>query len=169
MKKQLSFNLKEENAIRSLNIQPDAFLPVLFYLKFGGDWSFKTRDLEAIAVKEKINRYHEDKKEGYTMERVTLLVNPRVTDTEGRILRLEKCGNKKERELVERPYRVELQADDIILAELNPGSMEFVLKRMEGPLFFEGSAAYGVSLEMEHLEGLETSGKYLWEFNYRVE
>ncbi|WJI08671.1 hypothetical protein FGU46_00470 [Methanobacterium sp. CWC-01] len=169
LKKQLSFNLKEENAIRSLNIQPDAFLPVLFSLKFGGDWSFKTRDLEALAVKEKITRYHEDKKEGYTLERVTLLVNPRVTDTEGRILRLEKCGNKKERELVERPYRVELQADDIILAELNPGSMEIVLKRMEGPLFFEGSAAYGVSHEMEHLEGLETSGKYLWEFNYRVE
>jgi predicted metalloprotease len=169
LKKQLSFNLKEENAIRSLNIQPDAFLPVLFSLKFGGDWSFKTRDLEALAVKEKITRYHEDKKEGYTLERVTLLVNPRVTGTEGRILRLEKCGNKKERELVERPYRVELQAEDIILAELNPGSMEIVLKRMEGPLSFEGSAAYGVSHEMEHLEGLETSGKYLWEFSYRVE
>jgi predicted metalloprotease len=70
---------------------------------------------------------------------------------------------------VERPYQVELEADDIILAELNPGSMDIILKRIEGPLFFEGSAAYGVSHEMEHLEGLETSGKYLWEFDYRVE
>lgn len=169
LKKQLSFNLKEEKAIRTLNIQPDAFLPVLFSLKFGGDWSFKTPDLEALAVKEKITQYHEDKKEGYTLERVTLLVNPRLMGTEGRVLRLEKCGNKKERELVERPYQVELEADDIILAELNPGSMDIILKRIEGPLFFEGSAAYGVSHEMEHLEGLETSGKYLWEFDYRVE
>jgi predicted metalloprotease len=169
LKKQLSFSLKEENAIGQLNIPPDAFLPVLFSLKFGGDWSFKTRDLEALAVKEKITRYHEDKKEGYTLERVTLLVNPRLMGTEGRVLRLEKCGNKKERELVERPYRVKLQAEDIILAELNPGAMEIVLKRITGPLFFEGAAAYGVSHEIEHLEGLETSGKYIWEFDYRVE
>jgi predicted metalloprotease len=169
LKKQLSFNLKEERAIRKLNIQPDAFLPVLFSLKFGGDWSFKTRELEALAVKEKITCYQEDKKEGYTLERVTLLVNPKLTDTEGQVLRLEKCGNKKERELVERPFRVELEAEDIILAELNPGSMEIILKRIEGPLVFEGSAAYGVSHEIEHLEGLETSGKYLWEFEYRVD
>ncbi|MEN6328844.1 MAG: RimK/LysX family protein [Methanobacteriaceae archaeon] len=169
LKKQLSFNLQEESAIRSLNIQPDAFLPVLFSLKFGGDWSFKTRELEALAVKEKITRYRDDKKEGYTLERVTLLVNPRLTGTDGRVLRLEKCGNKKERELVERPYRVELEAEDIILAELNPGTMEILLKRIKGPLFFEGPAAYGVSHEMEHLEGLETSGKYLWEFKYRVD
>jgi len=169
LKKQLSFNLKEKSAIRQLNIQADAFLPVLFSLKFGGDWSFKTRDLEALAVKEKITRYNEDIKEGYTMERVTLLVNPQLIGTEGRVLRLEKCGNKKERELVERPYQVELQAEDIILAELDPKSMEIVLRRIDGPLFFEGSAAYGVSHEMEHLEGQERSGKYLWEFDYRVE
>jgi predicted metalloprotease len=169
LKKQLSFNLKEERAIRKLNIQPDAFLPVLFSFKFGGDWSFKTRELEALAVKEKITRYQEDKKEGYTLERVTLLVNPKLTGTDGRVLRLEKCGNKKERELVERPFRVELEADDIIVAELNPGSMEIMLKRIEGPLVFEGPAAYGVSHEIDHLEGLETSGKYLWEFEYRVD
>jgi predicted metalloprotease len=169
LKRQLSFNLQEESAIRSLNIKPDAFLPVLFSLKFGGDWSFKTRELEALAVKEKITHYNEDRKEGYTLERVTLLVNPQLMGTQGRVLRLEKCGNKKERELVERPYQVELQAEDIIVAELNPGTMEIVLKRREGPLFFEGSAAYGVSHELEHLEGLETSGMYLWEFEYRVE
>jgi len=168
LKKQLTFNLAEEKAIKELNIQPDAFLPVLFSLKFGGDWSFKTDQLEALAVKEKITRYNEEIGEGYTLEKVTLFINPNLTGTEGRVLRLEKCGTKKERELVERPYKVELNADDIIRAELNPGSMKIILERVEGPLEFEGSAAYGVSHEIEHLEGCETFGKCFWEFEYLV-
>lgn len=169
LKKQLSFNLAEKKAIKDLKVQPDAFIPVLFSLKFGGDWSFKTKELEAMAVKEKITRYIEDDGEGYTLERVTLFINPKLKFTEGKVLRFEKCGNKNERELVERPFRVILDAEDIIRAELNPGSMEINLKRIEGPLSFEGSAAYGVSHEMEHLAGCEYTGKFIWEFKYRVE
>jgi len=169
LKKQLSFNLAEKKAIKDLNIQPDAFIPVLFSLKFGGDWSFKTRELEAMAVKEKITRYSEDDGEGYTLERVTLFVNPILKSTEGRVMRLEKCGTKNERELVERPFRVKLDAEDIIRAELNPSTMEITLKMIKGPLCFEGSAAYGVSHEMQHLAGCEHTGKFLWEFKYRVE
>lgn len=169
LKKQLSFNFAENKVINDLHIKPDAFIPVLFSLKFGGDWSFKTSELEAMAVKEKITHYNEVEKEGYTLERVTLFVNPVLISTEGRVLRLEKCGNKNERELVERPFRVKLDAEDIILAELNPATMEIHLERINGPLTFEGSAAYGVSHEMEHLAGVEHTGKFLWEFNYRVQ
>ena len=88
LKKQLSFNLAEKKAIKDLDIQPDAFIPVLFSLKFGGDWSFKTRDLSAMAVKEKITRYNEEIGEGYTLERVTLFVNRTAICTEGNVLRL---------------------------------------------------------------------------------
>lgn len=168
LKKQLSFNLAEKRVIKDLNIQPDAFIPVLFSLKFGGDWSFKTKDLEAMAVKEKITRFNEIDGEGYTLERVTLFVNPQLISTHGKILRLEKCGTKNERELVERPFRVQLDAQDIVIAELNPDSMEITLKRIEGPLSFEGSAAYGVSHEMEHLAGCEHTGKFIWEFEYKL-
>lgn len=169
LKKQLSFNFAEKKAIKDLQVQPDAFIPVLFSLKFGGDWSFKTQKLEAMAVKEKITRYNDEMGEGYTLERVTLFVNPQLISTEGKVLRLEKCGNKNERELVERPFRVKLDAEDIIRAELNPDSMDISLKRIKGPLCFEGSAAYGVSHEMEHLTGCEHTGKFIWEFKYRVE
>lgn len=169
LKKQLYFNLAEKKAIKDLNVQPDAFIPVLFSLKFGGDWSFKTSVLEAMAVKEKITRYNDEKGEGYTLERVTLFINPKLESKQGKVLRLEKCGEKNERELVERPFRVKLDADDIILAELNPKSMEIIFKRISGPLSFEGAAAYGVSHEMEHLAGCQHTGKFLWEFKYRVE
>lgn len=168
LKKQLFFTLSEKKAIKDLEIQPDAFIPILFSLKFGGDWSFKTSKMEAMAIKEKITRFNNDSGEGYTLERVTLFINPELKSTEGKVLRLEKCGDKKERELVERPFRVELDAQDIIKAELNPGNMEISLKRVDGPLKFEGSAAYGVSHEIEHLEGCEVAGRFLWEFNYRV-
>jgi len=169
LKKKLSFNLAEKKAIKDLDIQPDAFIPVLFSLKFGGDWSFKTRDLSAMAVKEKITRYNEEIGEGYTLERVTLFVNPKAISTEGKVLRLEKCGTKNERELVERPFHVQLNAEDIILAELNPSTMTIILKRIEGPLNFEGSAAYGISHEIEHLTGCEHTGKFIWEFKYKLE
>ncbi|MFU2191924.1 hypothetical protein [Methanobacterium sp. MZD130B] len=169
LKKQLSFNLAEKKVIKELNIQPDAFIPVLFSLKFGGDWSFKTRDLAAMAVKEKITRYNEEKCEGYTLERVTLFVNPQVISTKGKILRLEKCGSKNERELVERPFYVKLDAENIIQAELNPKAMVITLKRINGPINFEGSAAYGVSHEIEHLTGCEHTGKFIWEFKYNLE
>jgi hypothetical protein len=76
LKKQLSFNLAEKSVIKDLNIQPDAFIPVLFSLKVGGDWSFKTKDLEARAVKEKITRFNEIDGEGFTLERCRLFVNP---------------------------------------------------------------------------------------------
>ena len=122
-----------------------------------------------MAVKEKITRYSEDECEGYTLERVTLFVNPQIISNEGKVLRLEKCGNKNERELVQRHFRVKLDARNIIRAELNPQSMEITLKRMEGPLSFEGSAAYGVSHEMEHLAGCEHTGKFIWEFKYNLE
>jgi len=169
LRKQLSFNFAEKKAIKDLQVQPDAFIPVLFSLKFGGDWSFKTKKLEAMAIKEKITRYNEDQKEGYTLERVTLFINPKLTATEGKVLRLEKCGDKKERELVERPFRVELDAEDIVSAELNPGSMDITLKRLKSPLKFEGSAAYGISHEMDHLTGGEVTGKFIWEFKYKLE
>ena len=169
LKKQLSFNFAENKAINDLNIKPDAFIPVLFSLKFGGDWSFKTSELEAMAVKEKITRYNENSGEGYTLERVTLFVNPCLISNEGKVLRLEKCGAKNERELVERPFRVKLDAEDIVQAELNPKIMEINLKRIKGPLNFSGSAAYGVSHEIEHLTGCERTGKFLWEFKYRVQ
>ncbi len=169
LKKQLSFNFAENKAINDLNIKPDAFIPVLFSLKFGGDWSFKTSELEAMAVKEKITRYNENSGERYTLERVTLFVNPCLISNEGKVLRLEKCGAKNERELVERPFRVKLDAEDIVQAELNPKIMEINLKRIKGPLNFSGSAAYGVSHEIEHLTGCERTGKFLWEFKYRVQ
>lgn len=169
LKKQLSFNLAEKQVIRDLNIQPDAFIPVLFSLKFGGDWSFKTHDLAAMAVKEKVTRYNEDKGEGYTIERVSLFVNPQVISTEGKVLRLEKCGKKNERELVERPFHVRLDAEHIIQAELNPQTMTIVLKTLTGPLDFQGPAAYGVSHEMDHLAGCEHTGKFIWEFKYKME
>jgi len=155
LKKQLFFNLSEKKAIKDLQVQPDAFIPILFSLKFGGDWSFKTQELEAMAVKEKITRYNEEEGEGYTLERVTLFVNPILKSMEGKVMRLEKCGDKNERELVERPFRVKLDAEDIIRAELNPSTMEITLKKIKGPLHFSGSAAYGVSHEMEHLAGCE--------------
>ena len=168
LKKQLSFNLQEEMIIKKLNITPEAFLPLIFSIKFGGDWSFKTKSLKVLAVKDKLTRYDQEKMVGYTIETVFLLINPKILKEEGCIHRLEKCGNKKEREIVERPFKIEVDAEDIIKAVINPLTLKITVKHFKGPLSFEGSSTYGVSHEMNHLQGLEVNGKSLSDFSYEL-
>lgn len=167
--KQLSFGIQEKELIEKLEIPEDAFLPFLFSIKFGGDWSFKTDSTNAMAIKEKITHYNEDKKGGYTQERVFLFLNPVILEKEGKVRRLEKCGTRKDREIVERPFKVKINAKHIIKAVLDPITMKITLKNVSGPLNFEGSSAYGISHEMEHLSKKETERKFLWDFKYVVD
>jgi predicted metalloprotease len=169
LKKQLSFNLQEQKIIEKLQIPPESFIPLLFSLKYGGDWSFKTDSLEVLAIKEKITRYDKKKQTGHTLENVLLFLNPEIIKMEGKVLRLEKCSTNKERELVERPFKFVINAEEIIQAVLNPLTMEINLKKIQGPLKLEGTAAYGVSHEMDHLRGSGAEAKALWEFNYTFE
>jgi predicted metalloprotease len=169
LKKQLSFNLQEQKIIEKLQISPESFIPLLFSIKYGGDWSIKTDSLEALAIKEKITRYDEKKQFGYTLEKVLLFLNPEIIKMEGKVLRLEKCSTNKERELVERPFKFVIDAEDIVKAVLNPLTMEINMKKIEGPLKLEGSTVYGVSLEMDHLRGSRADTKALWEFKYKSE
>ncbi len=162
----MSFGIQEKKLIEKLEIPEDAFLPFLFSIKFGGDWSLKTDSTNAMAIKEKITPYNADKMEGCTLEKVFLFLNPQIIEEIGKVRRLEKCGNKKDREIVERPFKVKIDAERIINAVLDPVTMEITIETIHGPLSFEGPSAYGISHEMEHLSGSESKGKFLWEFKY---
>ncbi len=122
-----------------------------------------------MAIKEKITRFDEEKMVGYTLENVFLFLNPLILNQEGTIYRLEKCGNKKERETVKRPYSTTIDAKYALKASLNPMTKKIILKRVKGPFKFTGSNAYGVSHEMEHLSGNEISGEPLFEFEYEID
>lgn len=168
-KKQLSFNLKEKEIIERLNVPHDIFLPLMFSIKFGGDWSFKENSKKIMAIKEKITHFDEEKMIGYTLENVFLFNNPVIKNHEGEIYRLEKCGNKKEREIVKRPYKITIDAEYALKASLNPMTKKITLTKVEGPFEFKGSNAYGVSHEMEHLLGNESSGESLFNFEYEID
>lgn len=159
----------EKEVIEKLKIPQDVFLPLLFSIKFGGDWSLKVKSTNVMAIKEKITRFDEEKMVGYTLENVFLFLNPVILNQEGIIYRLEKCGNKKEREIVKRPYKTTIDAEYAIKASLNPMTKKIRLKKVEGPFKFTGSNAYGVSHEMEHLLEDEMSGEPFFEFKYEIE
>lgn len=167
-KKQLSFNLKEKEIIERLNVPHDIFLPLMFSIKFGGDWSFKENSKKVMAIKEKITHFDEEKMIGYTLENVFLFNNPVIKNHEGEIYRLEKCGNKKEREIVRRPFKVTIDSEYILKASLNPMTKKIILEKVIGPFEFTGSSAYGVSHEMEHLLENEVSGESIFEFEYEI-
>lgn len=171
LKKKLRYNLQEQEIIKKLNIKPEVFLPLLFSLKFGGNWSYKTKkdSVRLMAIKDKVTSYDPEEKLGHTLETIYLFSNPVVLNEDGRVLRLEKCSQKQEREIVERPYRVEVDADDIIKAVLDPGTLKIKVEHVTGPLTMEGSLAYGVSHEMDHLLGSkEEPPKFLWDFQYEM-
>lgn len=170
LKKKLKFNLQEQEIIKKLEIKPSVFLPLLFSIKFGGNWSYKTKkdSSNLMAIKEKVTHFDRDKKIGSTLETIYLFSNPVVLKEEGEVHRLEKCSLNQEREIVKRPFKVEIDGEDILKAVLNPGTLKISVNRIKGPLKFEGPAAFGVSHEMDHLNESEEGRKCLWDFNYEV-
>lgn len=169
LKKLLKFSIKEKEVIKKLELPEDAFLPLIFSIRFGGDWSLKKNSKKVMSIKEKITNYQEEEKLGYTLERVYLFLNPEILSQEGTVFRLEKCSNKQEREIVKRPFKVTVDAEYILEATLDPIESKIKLKKISNPLEFSGPSAYGVSHEMEHLENIETKGKPFWEFEYEIE
>jgi len=169
LKKLLKFSLKEKEIINQLDIPEDAFLPLIFSIRFGGDWSVSKNSRKTMAIKEKVTRYDDEKKLGYTLEKVYLFLNPHILKEDGTVYRLEKCSTKNERELVKRPYRVLVGGDYILEATLDPLDFKIRLKKIETALEFTGSSAYGVSHEMEHLDQGKIEGKPFWEFEYEIE
>lgn len=169
IKKLLWSSLKEEKVFKKLNIQKDALMPLLFSIRYGGSWSLKLKDLRVMAIKDKITFYDEEKMRGYTLEKVFLFLNPWILEEKGTIYRLEKCGNKKERERVKRPFKVKINAEDIIEATINPLKKKISLERIQGPLDMVGSPAYGISHEINHLNGQEIMGDPFWDIDYELE
>ena len=166
IKKILEFTIKEKEIIKALNLPEEVFLPLFFSVRFGGDWSVHKNSKTLMSVKEKITEYDKETKIGYTLEKIYLFVNPEILAEEGKVYRMEKCGNKNERELVERPYSTTIDGKYIIEATLNPKKMKIAVKHLQGPLIFFGPAAYGASHEIEHLKNGEIHGIPFWDFEY---
>jgi predicted metalloprotease len=161
------FSALEKNMISSFGIQEELFLPFLLSLKSGGSWSYASEETKSIAVKDVITYYSEESKTGYTLEKIYLFIDPEIIKEEGVVSRLEKCGAKEERELVERPYLITLQAKKVIFAEVNPESRKIVIRELKKKsILLKGTPPYSAAHELEHLEKGEVKGIPLWNFEY---
>ena len=161
------FSAREKSIISSFEIQEDLFLPFLLSLKSGGSWSYASEETKSIAVKDVITYYNEESKTGYTLEKIYFFIDPEIVKEEGVVCRLEKCGTREERELVERPYCITLQAKKVILAEVNPNLREIrVREPKKKSILLKGTPAYSAAHELEHLEKGEIKGIPIWNFEY---
>jgi len=164
------FLAQEKNIISSFGIQEELFLPFLLSLKSGGSWSYASEEAKSMAIKDVITYYNEESKTGYTLEKIYLFIDPEIINEKGVVFRLEKCGTKEERELVERPYSIILQAKKIIFAEVDPNLREIRVRELEKKrIRLEGIPAYGAAHEMEHIEKGDIKGIPLWNFEYLKE
>ncbi|KKG10995.1 hypothetical protein EO98_17520 [Methanosarcina sp. 2.H.T.1A.6] len=161
------FSALEKNLISSFEIQEELFLPFLLSLKSGGSWSYASEDTKSIAVKDVITYYNEESKTGYTLEKIYLFIDPEIIKEEGVVRRLEKCGEREERDLVERPYCITLQAKRVILAEVNPALRKIRVRELKKKhIQLKGTPAYSAAHELEHLEKGEIKGIPIWTFEY---
>jgi predicted metalloprotease len=161
------FSVQEKNIISSFEIKEELFLPFLLSLKSGGSWSYASEETKSIAVKDVITYYDDESKTGHTLERIYLLIDPEIIMEEGVVHRLEKCGTKEERELVERPYFITLQAKNIIFAEVNPELRKITVRELKKKrISLKGTPAYSAAHELEHLEKGEIEGIPFWNFEY---
>lgn len=161
------FSAMEKNMISSFGIEEELFLPFLLSLKSGGSWSYVSEETKSIAVKDVITFYDDENKIGYTLEKIYFFVDPEVLKEEGLVSRLEKCGTKEERELVERPYFITLQAKKIIFTEVNPRLKKITVRELKKKhIQLKGTPAYSAAHELEHLEKGEVKGIPIWTFEY---
>ncbi len=169
LKNMLAFTSAEKELIASFGIPGDAFLPLLLSLRDGGDYSYSSGNIRTIAILDKTTVYDDEKKLGYSLEEIYLFINPIVKEEEGTVHRLEKCGEKEVRLLVTRPYKVVVGSDRIIKATVHPLQKEIKVEELkEKELVFEGSNAYDMAHEIEHLRRIEIQGKSLWEFKFHI-
>lgn len=167
IEKIIGFTNAEKEIISRFQLPTDAFTPLLLSLRTGGDWSYSSEDIQTIAVMDKTTRYDDETKLGYSLEEIYLFVNPAVKYEEGTVHRLEKCGEEEVRLLVQRPYRITVACERIIKATVHPLQKDITVEELkEKELTFDGSTAYDIAHEIEHLHQKEIKGGSLWQFTF---
>jgi predicted metalloprotease len=167
IRKRLAFLAAETELAARFGIPTDAFLPLFFSLRFGGDWSYKAESIATVSVMKKTTVYDDETGLGYSREEICLLVDPVLLHREGTVHRLEKCGEEPTRLLVRRSYRVTVGARRIIRMTVHPLAKEIRTDEVDArEMTFSGSTAYDIDHEMEHLVEERIAGEELWEFRF---
>ena len=167
IREELVFAAREAALAEQFGIPADALVPLLFSLRYGGDWCYAAEGLTAISAVTKTTVYDDEQLIGYSLEEIYLFIDPVLLHREGTVYRLEKCGSTPARLLVARPYRVRLAARRVIKMTVHPLEKTIRTEDLDAAeMEFSGSAAYGIDHEMEHLARREIRGEELRVFRF---
>ncbi len=123
-----------------------AITPAILALQHGGAWSYRDEDVVSVAVPVR------EERDGVVIERLYLLLDPRIERSEGRIVRLEKCGEEDVRRVAERPRLLEVRHEGGATVRIDPHRRTLRVTRLEpGRITFRGTAAANVHHELAHL------------------
>ena len=167
IREELVFAAREAALAERFGIPADALVPLLFSLRYGGDWSYAAEGLTAISAVTKTTVYDDEQLIGYSLEEIYLFIDPVLLHREGTVYRLEKCGSTPARLIVKRPYQVWLGARRAIKITVHPLERTIRAEDLDAAeMTFTGSTAYGIDHEMEHLAGREIRGEGLRTFRW---
>ncbi len=102
----------------------------------------------------------------YEREKIYLFINQKVVESRGTVYRLEKCGSRKERILVKRAYEVLVEADRIIVADINPKKRKILIKEEKlNRILLKPPLSYNFMHEYEHVIKKDVEGEDIFKFS----
>lgn len=83
IREEIAFAAAEAALAARFDIPTDALLPLLFSLRYGGDWSYAAEGVTPISAVTRTKVYDEVSQTGYSLEEIYLFVDPVILHREG--------------------------------------------------------------------------------------
>ncbi len=137
--------IKIYSKLRSMVDDDKLITPAILSLEYGGNWSIKTDNGVSISVmKRKVL-------DDVVVDIVYLLVNPKVINKEGKLLKLDKCGEESIRAVGEYPRKVTVKSDVNIKVNIDPKERVIFVDKLDNILELTGTISANFYHELIHV------------------
>ncbi|GEM_PF-1983717 len=133
--------------------------PAILSLEYGGNWSMKIDDDISISV---VKRKLQD---DVLKDIIYLIINPSIVKCNGKLVKLDKCGDENIRAVGEYPKRVVVKSETNLVIEVNPKNKVIKIDKIDNTLELSGVISANFYHEYMHVKGDKINYKdYITEF-----
>ncbi len=121
--------------------------PAILSLEYGGNWSMKLNDDISISVvKRKLQN-------NVLIDIIYLIINPSIVECNGKLVKLDKCGDENIRAVGEYPNNVVIKSETNVMIKVNPKDKTIKIKEIDNILELNGVVSANFYHEYMHVKG----------------
>ncbi len=121
--------------------------PAILSLEYGGNWSMKLNDDISISVvKRKLQN-------NVLIDIIYLIINPSIVECNGKLVKLDKCGDENIRAVGEYPNNVVIKSETNVMIKVNPKDKTIKIKEIDDILELNGVVSANFYHEYMHVKG----------------